>query len=70
LKVMAQQFRWELERVNQELEKVMVRAYAAVRDVAREKLLDLRTAAFVLGIQRVGRAALARQPVREEINID
>ena len=65
-----QQFRWELERVNQELEKVMVRAYAAVRDVAREKSLDLRTAAFVLGVQRVGRAALARQPVREEINID
>ena len=64
-----QQFRWELERVNQELEKTMVRAYAAVRDVAREKSLDLRTAAFVLGIQRVGRASLARQPVREEINI-
>ena len=65
-----QQFRWELDRVNQELEKTMVRAYAAVRDVAREKSLDLRTAAFVLGIQRVGRASLARQPVREEINID
>jgi glutamate dehydrogenase (NAD(P)+) len=64
-----QQFRWELDRVNQELEKTMVRAYAAVRQVAREKSLDLRTAAFVLGIQRVGRASLARQPVREEINI-
>jgi glutamate dehydrogenase (NAD(P)+) len=64
-----QQFRWELDRVNQELEKTMVRAYAAVRQVAREKSLDMRTAAFVLGIQRVGRASLARQPVREEINI-
>jgi glutamate dehydrogenase (NAD(P)+) len=64
-----QQFRWELDRVNRELEKTMVRAYQAVRDVAREKSVDLRTAAFVLGIQRVGRAALARQPVREAINI-
>lgn len=64
-----QQFRWELDRVNAELEKVMVRAYQSVRDVAREKSLDMRTAAFVLGIQRVGRAALARQPVREDISI-
>ena len=65
-----QQFRWELDRVNEELEKVMVRAYAAVRDVARKKSVDLRTAAFVLGIQRVGRSALARQPIREAINFD
>ena len=56
--------------MNDELEKVMVRAYAAVRDVARKKSVDLRTAAFVLGIQRVGRAALARQPIREAINFD
>ena len=65
-----QQFRWELDRVNGELEKVMVRAYGAVRDVANEKSVDLRTAAFVLGVRRVGRAALARQPTRETINFD
>jgi glutamate dehydrogenase (NAD(P)+) len=65
-----QQFRWELDRVNGELEKMMVRAYAAVREVANEKSVDLRTAAFVLGIRRVGRAALARQPVRETIIFD
>lgn len=65
-----QQFRWELDRVRHELEKMMVGAYAAVRDVAREKSLDFRTAAFVLGIQRVGRASLARRPLRETINID
>ena len=49
-----QQFRWELDRVTGELEKVMVRAYGAVRDVANEKSVDLRTAAFVLGVRRVG----------------
>ncbi len=49
-----QQFRWELDRITGELEKVMVRAYAAVRDVANEKSVDLRTAAFVLGVRRVG----------------
>jgi glutamate dehydrogenase (NAD(P)+) len=64
-----QQFRWELDRVNSELEKSMRRAYASVRDVAREKRVDLRTAAFVLAIQRVGRAALARRSVREKIDL-
>lgn len=65
-----QQFRWELDRINAELEKKMVRAYAAVRDVAKEKSVDLRTAAFILGVLRVGRAALARQPTRQPINFD
>jgi len=64
-----QQFRWELDRVTSELEKTMRRAYASVRDVAREKRVDLRTAAFVLAIQRVGRAALARRSVREKIDL-
>jgi glutamate dehydrogenase (NAD(P)+) len=63
-----QQFRWELERVNTELEKSMRRAYESVRDVAKDRRIDLRTAAFVLAIQRVGRAALARRGVREAID--
>jgi glutamate dehydrogenase (NAD(P)+) len=64
-----QQFRWELERVNTELEKSMRRAYGSVREVARERGTDLRTAAFVLAIQRVGRAALSRRGVREKIDL-
>ena len=62
-----QQYRWELERVNDELSKIMRRSYAAVRDIAQEKKIDLRTAAFVLSIQRVGKAALARRHTREDI---
>jgi glutamate dehydrogenase (NAD(P)+) len=65
-----QQFRWELDRVTAELEKTMRRAYAGVRSVAKEKRLDLRTAAFVLAIRRVGQAALSRRVVREEISFD
>ena len=64
-----QQFQWELERVNDELEKRMRRAYRAVRETATEKDCDLRTAAFVLAIQRVGRAALSRRSTREEIDL-
>lgn len=55
-----QQFRWELDRINGELEKVMCKAYRSVCDVADEMKVDLRTAAFILAIRRVGQAALAR----------
>ncbi|MCZ6464165.1 MAG: glutamate dehydrogenase, partial [Proteobacteria bacterium] len=63
-----QQFSWELDRVTAELEKVMVRAYAAVRELAAEKSIDLRTAAFVLAIRRVGRASMSRRTIREPID--
>ncbi|RLA29858.1 MAG: glutamate dehydrogenase [Gammaproteobacteria bacterium] len=62
-----QHYRWELERVNDELAKIMRRSYAAVRDIAQEKNIDLRTASFVLAIRRVGAAALARRHVSEDI---
>jgi glutamate dehydrogenase (NAD(P)+) len=55
-----QQFRWDEERVNLELDRKMGKAYHSVREVATERAIDRRTAAFVLAIQRVGRAALAR----------
>jgi glutamate dehydrogenase (NAD(P)+) len=64
-----QQFRWELETITNELEKIMRRAYAAVRDMAKEKQVDLRTAAFILAVRRVGRAALSRRPLVKQIQL-
>ena len=64
-----QQFRWEKERVDRELTDMMRKAYAAVREVAREHSIDLRTAAFVLAIRRVGEAAKARVYIKEEIRL-
>lgn len=64
-----QQFRWDLERVNLELEKGMRLAYRAVSELAKERRIDLRTAAFVLAIRRVGQAALARRPTMKNIEI-
>ena len=55
-----QQFRWELDRITDELSKKMRTAYASVRDVAKERKVDMRTAAFVLAITRVGKAATSR----------
>jgi len=62
-----QHFRWDEERVNAELDKKMSRAYIAVREVATEFEIDMRTAAFVLAIRRVGKAALARVHLKTEL---
>jgi glutamate dehydrogenase (NAD(P)+) len=64
-----QQFRWKKDRVDQELTDIMRQAYAAVRGMANEKSIDMRTAAFVLAIRRVGEAAKARMYVEEEIQL-
>jgi glutamate dehydrogenase (NAD(P)+) len=64
-----QQFRWDLERINNELEKTMRRAYRSVSEIAKERKIDLRTAAFVLAIRRVAQAALARRPTIKKIEI-
>lgn len=64
-----QSFRWELERINDELAKAMRRAYRTVADTAKARDLDLRTASFVLAIQRVGQAAMARRYTSESINL-
>ena len=62
-----QQFRWDEERVNQELDKMMSRAYRSVREVASEHGIDMRTAAFVLAIRRVGKAALSRTYIKTKL---
>jgi glutamate dehydrogenase/leucine dehydrogenase len=47
----------------------MRKAYAAVRAVAEEHSIDMRTAAFLLAIRRVGEAAKARVYTEEEIRL-
>ena len=48
-----QQFPWDRERVLSRLEKRLFHAYEAVRDLARERQVDMRTAAYELAIGRV-----------------
>lgn len=55
-----QQFRWRLDRVNQELKLLMLDAYREIRTLAQTDDCDLRTAAFQLGISRVARATSLR----------
>lgn len=64
-----QQFRWELDRIRQELTRYMRKAYRSVADVAANHKTDLRTAAFVLAIGRVGEAAMSRQLFSEAVDL-
>ena len=55
-----QVFAWDEERVNENLNLIMMRAYSEVRDVMDERGLDMRTAAFCIAIQRVAEAERIR----------
>ena len=55
-----QQYRWEAERVNTELEKIMKRAWGDLMTIQKRYGLDLRTAAFALAIDRVANATALR----------
>src|SRR5207247_2181736 len=48
-----QQYRWTHEQVNRELKATITKAYAAVRDLAKEKAVAFRTAAYGIALQRV-----------------
>ncbi len=51
-----QHYRWGLDRVRQELDHVLSESFEAVWQIAQERNVSLRTAAYILGIQRVGQA--------------
>lgn len=53
-----QYYLWSLDRVRQELDKTLSMAFEQTWDLARERNVSLRTAAFMLGIDRVARAAV------------
>ncbi|MBI2165752.1 MAG: glutamate dehydrogenase [Chloroflexi bacterium] len=55
-----QQFRWEEERVNQELLKVMKEATERVYQVSQDWGVGMREAAFVVGVKRVAQAIRLR----------
>ena len=51
---------WNEERVNQDLEQIMVKAFNEVMDACRQYDVHMRTAAFIVGIQNVTKAAEMR----------
>ncbi len=53
-----QYYNWNIDRVRQELDRVLSAAFEEVWDMAHQQNVSLRTAAFMLGISRVGRATV------------
>ncbi len=55
-----QSFFWSEDEINQRLERIMVQAFEAVVNLAREREVDLRTAALIYAIKRVADALMTR----------
>lgn len=53
-----QHYNWGLSRVRQELDKALSAAFDRVWDLSNERGVSLRTAAYIVGIGRVGRATV------------
>jgi glutamate dehydrogenase (NAD(P)+) len=53
-----QHFRWDLTRVRSELDRILMESFEKVWKIAEDKHVSLRTAAYLLGIGRVGRATV------------
>jgi glutamate dehydrogenase (NAD(P)+) len=53
-----QHFRWDLARVRNELDRILLESFEKVWKIAEDKHVSLRTAAYLLGIGRVGRATV------------
>lgn len=55
-----QQFAWDEARVRGELERLMRVAFSHIAEIAKSRNVDMRTAAFILAIDRVARATALR----------
>jgi glutamate dehydrogenase (NAD(P)+) len=53
-----QRYQWGLNRVRQELDHVLSEAFERVWELSVERKVSLRTAAYIIGIGRVGRATV------------
>ena len=53
-----QYYKWNLDRVRQELDRVLTTAFEEVWELTQQRQVSLRTAAFMVAISRVGRATV------------
>ncbi len=47
---------WDLERINKELKRILLKAFEEVYKVSKERNISLRTAAYILAVSRVAKA--------------
>ena len=51
---------WSIEQVNEKLRRIMTRAFASSLDMSLKKKVNMRTAAYMLAVQRVADATSVR----------
>jgi len=51
-----QSYFWDVERINQELKKILVKTFKEVYNLSKEKNVTLRTAAYMIAISRLAKA--------------
>jgi glutamate dehydrogenase (NAD(P)+) len=54
------QFFWDEDKVNEKLQQLMLKAFHQVRSLAKERKLPMRTAALILGVQKVAKEKIRR----------
>ena len=47
---------WDLDRINKELKRILLKAFEEVYRVSKERNISLRTAAYILAVSRVAKA--------------
>jgi len=47
---------WELDRINKELKKIMLKAFEEVYALSKERKIQLRTAAYIIAVSRIAKA--------------
>ncbi|MAG83704.1 glutamate dehydrogenase [Candidatus Poribacteria bacterium] len=55
-----QQFRWDINRVDKEMKEMLIKAYKNVSETHKSKGVSLRTAAFIVGVERVAKSTELR----------
>ena len=55
-----QELLWSEEEVSDRLQKILIRSFKEVQDLAQRHKVDMRTAAYILGVGRVARATELR----------
>ena len=56
-----QEFFWEESEINAKLRHIMSRAFREVLRISEERKLTMRTAAYVLAVDKVAKATAVRQ---------
>ena len=47
---------WKLDRINQELERILLEAFEETYKISVERNIPLRTAAYIIAVSRVAKA--------------